>query len=164
MEHACNPAEADPVSVVEREFGTLAMNLERFKHQVNNSRMDRIAMIVLSTLANCGPSRLTTVAERTAFDASTVSRQVADLEKAGLLKRTTDPDDRRAVLLEATVEGQDMMRRLIAGRRRRVERMLTDWGTKDIQTLGRMLAKLNEAAAKYGEQNARELDQELNNG
>jgi DNA-binding MarR family transcriptional regulator len=125
--------------------------------------MDRIAMVVLGTLANCGPSRLTTLAERTGFNAS-VSRQVADLENAGLLKRTTDPHDRRAVLLEATVEGQDLMSRLIAGRRGRVERILTDWSTKDIQTLGRMLAKLNEATAKYGEQNARELDQEFNNG
>jgi DNA-binding MarR family transcriptional regulator len=155
--------ENDPIDVVGHEFGVLMMNLERVKNRTN-SRIDRIALMVVGTLAARGPSRLTTIADCTGFDASTMSRQVADLEKAGLLKRTTDPDDRRASILEATTEGQDLMKRLYEGRRRRLERLLTDWTEKDIHTLGRMLAKLNESNEKYAEQNAREFEQELNNG
>jgi DNA-binding MarR family transcriptional regulator len=164
MEQASNGAEDDTVAIVEREFGVMVMNMEQFKQRIANSRMDRIALMVLGTLSNCGPSRLTTLAERTGFDASTMSRQVADLEQAGLLKPTTDPDDRRAALLEATPEGQEMMARLASGRRKRIERLVSEWGAKDIQTLGRMLKKLNESLEKYGEQNALELEQELNNG
>jgi DNA-binding MarR family transcriptional regulator len=150
--------------MVEREFGTLMMHMTRYKHQINGNRIDRMALMVLGTLAHCGPSRLTTVAERTGLDPSTVSRQVADLEKAGLLARDTDPEDRRAILLKATSEGQQLLDRLSSGRRRRVERLLSDWQPDDIVTLGRLLAQLNAATEKYGDQNALELEQELNHG
>lgn len=159
----CQPAETDPLRIVEQEFGTLMMNLIRYKHQVNGNRLDRMALIVLGTLAYCGPARLTTVADKTGFDPSTVSRQVADLEKAGLLARDIDPDDRRAILLEATPEGQGLLERLSRGRRKRVERLLSDWSEQDIATLGRLLGRLNEATEKYGDQNALEVEQELSN-
>ncbi|MEO7259904.1 MAG: MarR family transcriptional regulator [Jatrophihabitantaceae bacterium] len=157
-------AEPDPITTVEREFGTLMMHVIRYKHQVGGDRLDRMALMVLGTLAYCGPSRLTTVAERTGLDPSTVSRQVADLEKAGLLARDTDPEDRRAILLEATAEGEQVLDRLTRGRRRRVQRLLSDWEPEDIVTFGRLLAQLNAATEKYGAQNALELEQELNHG
>jgi DNA-binding MarR family transcriptional regulator len=160
----CSPEQPDPIQRVEQEFGTLMMHLVRYKHQVNDNRLDRMALVVLGTLAHCGPSRLTTVAERTGLDPSTMSRQVADLEKAGLLTRDADPEDRRAILLKATPEGQRVLERLGQGRRKRVERLLSDWETKDIVTFGRLLAQLNEATEKYGDQNALELEQELNHG
>lgn len=155
---------ADPIHDVEREFGTLMMHLIRYKHQVGGDRLDRMALMVLGTLTHCGPARLTTVAEQTGLDPSTVSRQVADLEKAGLLARDTDPEDRRAILLKATSEGQQLLDRLIRGRRKRVERLLSDWQPEDIVTFGRLLAQLNAATEKYGDQNALELEQELNHG
>jgi DNA-binding MarR family transcriptional regulator len=162
----CGPVSepTDPISFVEREFGTLVLNLTRYKHQVNGNRLDKMALTVLGTLTHCGPARLTTVAERIGFDPSTVSRQVADLEKAGLLSRAADPADRRAILLETTPEGQSLMARLIEGRRKRLERLLTDWSDTDITTLATLLGRLNEATDKYGPTNARELEQELNNG
>jgi DNA-binding MarR family transcriptional regulator len=162
----CGPlaTATDPIGSVEHEFGTLMLNLTRYKHQVDGSRLDRMALTVLGTLAQCGPARLTTVAERIGFDPSTVSRQVADLEKAGLLSRAADPADRRAILLETTTEGQNLMARLIEGRRKRLERLLTDWSDTDITTLANLLGRLNEATDKYGPTNARELEQELNNG
>jgi len=157
-------SDPDPVGVVEREFGTLMMHVIRYKHQVNGNRLDRMALMVLGTLAYCGPSRLTTIAERTGLDPSTVSRQVADLEREGLLARETDPDDRRAMLLKATAEGQQMLDRLTRGRRRRMERLLSDWSPDDIVTFGRLLGQLNAATEKYGAQNALEFEQELNHG
>lgn len=142
----------------------MVMNLTRYKHQVNGDRIDRMALMVLGTLSFCGPSRLTAIAERTGFDPSTVSRQVADLEKAGLLSREPDPDDRRAILLQATPDGQKLMMRLSKGRRTRIERLLTDWTDEEIEIFGRLLGRLNQATEKYAAQNAEELEQELNNG
>jgi DNA-binding MarR family transcriptional regulator len=162
--HPASAEPADPIRKVEQEFGTLMMHLIRYKHHVNGDRLDRMALMVLGTLAHCGPSRLGAVAERTGLDPSTVSRQVADLEKAGLLAREADPEDRRAALLKATVEGEQVLDRLTRGRRKRVERLLSDWTSDDIVTFGRLLAQLNAATEKYGEQNARELEQELNHG
>lgn len=160
----CRPEATDPIQLVEQEFGTLMMHLTRYKHQVNGDRLDRMALMVLGTLTYCGPSRLTTIAERTGFDPSTVSRQVADLEKAGLLARDADPEDRRAIQLRATAEGQGVLDRLSRGRRRRIERLLSDWSTEDIATFARLLGQLNAATERYGDQNALELEQELNHG
>jgi DNA-binding MarR family transcriptional regulator len=156
--------QPDPLQVVEREFGTFMMNFIRYKAQVNGDRLDRMALMVLGTLAHCGPARLTTVADKTGFDPSTVSRQVADLEKAGLLARDIDPDDRRAILLEATHDGQALLKKLAVGRRERMTRLLADWESDDIATFGRLLGQFNESTEKYGAQIAHEMDQELNNG
>jgi DNA-binding MarR family transcriptional regulator len=162
MSQASNQRD-DPISLVEQEFGKFVVNLERAKNRTD-SRIDRIALMVLGTLDHRGPSRLTTIADCVGFDPSTMSRQVADLEKAGLLERTTDPDDRRAALLEVTADGEALMKRLYTGRRRRLERLLSEWSDSDIATLGRVLAMLNESTAKYADQNALEFEQELNNG
>jgi DNA-binding MarR family transcriptional regulator len=166
VEHASKSGtdSEDPIAKVEREFGAFVMNLTRYKHQVNGNRMDRMALMVLGTLSYCGPSRLSAVAERTGFDPSTMSRQVADLEKAGLLRREPDPDDGRAVQLQATEAGLSLMKRLSDGRRGRLERMLSDWPTEDIVNFGRLLGRLNESTEKYSAQNAEELEQELNHG
>ncbi|UQX88905.1 MarR family winged helix-turn-helix transcriptional regulator [Jatrophihabitans telluris] len=164
--HCVGPQDVEPdaISVVEREFGTLMMNVTRYKHQINGDRIDRMALMVLGTLSHCGPSRLTAIAERTGFDASHISRQVADLERAGLLAREPDPDDRRAVLLRSTEAGDDLMSRLARGRRTRVERLLSDWPADDIATFGRLLGRLNQATDKYQAVNAEELEEELNHG
>jgi DNA-binding MarR family transcriptional regulator len=161
-----NPADSSPdsISLVEQEFSMLMRNIARYKTHVNGSRIDRMALMVLGTLSHCGPARLTAVAERTGFDPSTVSRQVADLERAGLLAREADPEDRRAILLQTTEKGSNLMRRLGTGRRKRMERLLSDWSAHDIEELGRLLGQFNQATEKYGPQNAEELDQELNHG
>ncbi|HJQ02845.1 MAG TPA: MarR family winged helix-turn-helix transcriptional regulator [Jatrophihabitans sp.] len=162
------PNPGDPltaaIDVLEREFRTFTINLTRFKHQVNGNRIDKLALTVLGTLTYCGPSRLTTIADRCGFDPSTVSRQVADLERAGLLEREVDPEDRRAILLKASERGRQLLRRLELGRRKRLERLLTDWTPEEIATFGRLFGRLNEATEKYGAQNTLELEQELNHG
>src|SRR4051794_41661643 len=89
----------------------------RYKHEIGNDRLDRLALIILGALSHRGPSRLSTLAEHCGFDPSTASRQVADLEKAGLLERATDPEDRRAVLLKASPRGQRVLQRLGTSRR-----------------------------------------------
>lgn len=140
----------------------MVRNLSRFKHQINGDRLDRMALMVLGALSAVGRARLTVIAERTGLDASTASRQVADLERAGLLVREVDPDDRRAILLQTTEKGVGLMTRLSTGRRRRLERMLADWSEHDIEEFGRLMARLNAATEKYGVQNALEVEQELN--
>lgn len=157
------PHAPDPIERLEREFRTFALNQSRFKHQVNGNRLDKLALMVLGALTYCGPSRLTAIADRIGFDPSTVSRQVADLEKAELLIREVDPEDRRAILLKASERGRQLLLRLEAGRRKRIERTLTGWSAEDIGTLANLLGRLNEATEKHGEQNQLEVEQELNN-
>jgi DNA-binding MarR family transcriptional regulator len=156
---------ADPgLIALEREFRRFALNHSRFKHQIGDDRLDRLALMLLGVLSHHGPSRLSVLAEHCGFDPSTVSRQVADLEKGGLLERTTDPDDRRAVLLKASPKGKRLLQRLQAGSRQRLERLIGDWTEQEVSTFATLLGRLNAASEKYFDQNARELQQELDHG
>ena len=160
-------APADELSgldLLEHEFRRFALNHSRFKHQIGDDRLDRLALVLLGALSHCGPSRLSTLAEHCGFDPSTVSRQVADLEKEGLLERTTDPDDRRAVLLKASPKGNRLLQRLKAGSRQRMQRLIGDWTEQEVSTFASLLGRLNAASEQYFDQNAHELRQELNHG
>lgn len=152
------------LSALEQQFRIFAMNVAKFKHDVNGDRLDRLALMILGTLSHRGPSRLTAIAEICGFDPSTASRQVSALEQAGLLERTTDPDDRRAVLLKASPKGKRLLQRLEVGRRKRLERILSGWTPDEVATFTDLLGRLNESTERHHDQNELELEQELNNG
>ncbi|MET9021702.1 MarR family transcriptional regulator [Actinopolymorpha sp. NPDC004070] len=84
-------------------------------------------MSALATLTNAGPMRLGDLANREQVAPPTLSRVVASLESAGYAVRTPDPADRRASIVSATEEGQQIARGLRSLRtealRNRVERL-----------------------------------------
>jgi DNA-binding MarR family transcriptional regulator len=74
--------------------------------------------------------------------ASTVSRQIKQLEDKKIVERTADPDDGRASLVRLTDEGREIV---VAGFRRRFERIkdaLAPWTDDDRATLQTLLTRL----------------------
>jgi DNA-binding MarR family transcriptional regulator len=67
--------------------------------------------VVLIELVSAGPLRLGALAARIGASDPTVSRAVAGLVSAGVVERSADPDDRRAVLLAATADGRSWVER-----------------------------------------------------
>jgi DNA-binding MarR family transcriptional regulator len=63
------------------------------------------ALSALSSLVSAGPCRLGDLAAREGVAAPTMTRIVAVLEEGGLVRRTADPQDGRAVLVGATDGG-----------------------------------------------------------
>ena len=110
---------------------------------VDGRRLDLPAAAVLGNVGDAGPLRLSDLAERLHLDLSTVSRQVASLERSGWLLREPDPADRRAQLLRLTPAGQQAL----ADRRRAhadvLTRALPGWHDDEIRTLSTLLARLN---------------------
>jgi DNA-binding MarR family transcriptional regulator len=72
----------------------------------------------LGVIARQGPLRLSELAEIESVNPTMLSRVVAALDEAGLVRRRTDPDDRRAGLLEVTPSGRRTHDRLRAERGR----------------------------------------------
>jgi DNA-binding MarR family transcriptional regulator len=72
----------------------------------------------LSVIVFGGPISLQDLARAEQVRPPTMSRIVDALEKQGLARRTTDPDDRRAVKIAATKKGTAMLQK---GRDRRVK-------------------------------------------
>jgi DNA-binding MarR family transcriptional regulator len=91
----------------------------------------------LSVLVFGGPRSMRALAAAEQVAGPTMSKIVAALEADGLVTRSADPDDRRAVVLSATPRGRRLMER---GRRRRVERLVAELrglSASDIATLTR---------------------------
>ena len=94
---------------------------------------------LLSHLAKCGPMRPSDLASSMHIDQSTVSRHLARLESDQLVERQSDPDDRRASLVQATPAGVDVARASMLERLREFEAIIDDWPRTDREDFARLL-------------------------
>ena len=67
---------------------------------------------LLSTIEDQGAARISDLAALDHCSQPTMTTQVRRLEDAGLVSRTVDPDDARAVLISITAEGVDTLRQV----------------------------------------------------
>jgi DNA-binding MarR family transcriptional regulator len=107
--------------------------------------MDWAAYSLLGHLVHEGPRRASVLAETACVDPSTVSRQVADLVRAGLVERRPDPEDGRATLLAATPEGTAVHDARVARRQRVFARIVDGWAPEDVAVLTALLARFNDS-------------------
>ena len=94
-------------------------------------------------LALGGTGRLSDIAAGLKVAVPTVSRQVRQLEDQGLVARTQDPIDGRAVLLEVTAAGLDALCRMRDEWRKTVAEILGPWPEKDREILGELLERFS---------------------
>lgn len=106
--------------------------------------VERAAFILLVHLVKDGPRRLSTLADAVHSDVSTVSRQVAQLVKLGLVVRAPDPTDGRASLLAATDHGRRAFEEKRALRNRTMAQVLSGWSPEDQAALRRLLVRFND--------------------
>ncbi|MBX7455506.1 MarR family transcriptional regulator [Mycolicibacterium sp. 3033] len=71
---------------------------------------------LLSTIDDRGEARISDLAALDHCSQPTMTTQVRRLEDAGLVTRTTDPHDARAVLIRITEHGKDTLRQARADR------------------------------------------------
>ncbi len=67
---------------------------------------------VLAALRERDSQRLTELAQRTSIEVSTLSRLVGGLETAGLVSRSRDSGDARAIAIRLTAKGEQVTARL----------------------------------------------------
>lgn len=111
-------------------------------HQ-RNEILTRLEFLVLGRLRRGGDLRAGDLAQQEGLDQSTLSRRVASLAERGLLRRQTDPDDRRAQLLQLTDTGREAYDAEQARRVRLVTDAVAHWSSPDRAELGRLLHELN---------------------
>lgn len=99
---------------------------------------------ILVTLADGGPASAVQLGEELATDKSTMSRQIAHLEKLGLVRRRRDPSDRRIRLLEVTPPTQARLREVRHTSLADLRAELQRWELADVETLADLLARLAE--------------------
>ncbi|GGN46022.1 DNA-binding MarR family transcriptional regulator [Actinoplanes campanulatus] len=70
-----------------------------------------VATAVLRKLTDEGPGRVTDLARLTRVSQPGMTQLIGRLEKADLVRRVPDPDDRRGVLVEVTEAGRKLLNR-----------------------------------------------------
>jgi DNA-binding MarR family transcriptional regulator len=110
--------------------------------------VERATYLLLVHLVKGGPRRASALAEAVHSDPSTISRQVAQLVRLGLVERTADPEDGRATVLAATDEGRRVFEENRRVRNERIAEMLADWSVADRRNLAELLGRFSTAFEK----------------
>jgi DNA-binding MarR family transcriptional regulator len=114
--------------------------------------LDVASYTVLVTISDLSRSltggvRAIDVAETLGLHKSTMSRNIAVLERLGLVAREPSAEDARARILTITESGQASLDSAVSARRARVSSILGRWSAGDVRDLARLLGQLNDDLA-----------------
>jgi len=139
------------VLAIGRQCGLFLRRADRFYADLRVAtpgfELERAAYVLLGQICTDGPARLSVLAEDVSLDLSTVSRQVAALEAAGLVARTTDSADRRASVIAATETGTEVFSRNREIWGAALRELLADWTPDERAEFTRLFTRLNESIA-----------------
>jgi DNA-binding MarR family transcriptional regulator len=102
---------------------------------------------ILVTLLDKGPIRMTDLAAHERVRTPTTTVAIRRLEKVGLVKRSRDPSDLRAVLVDITPLGRAVHGESLANRRAALATMLGQLSGSELTTLMKALAPLERLAS-----------------
>ncbi|MEB3049808.1 MarR family transcriptional regulator [Mycolicibacter sp. MYC123] len=135
-----------------RSLGRLFSILRRgdLSGGATTSELTLAQLSILITLLDRGPIRMTELAAHERVRTPTTTVAIRRLEKIGLVKRSRDPSDLRAVLVDITPEGLASHRESLANRHSALAMMLSKLSQEDLETLARALEPLERLAACDG--------------
>lgn len=145
-------------------IGTSLGRLQRIRERAADSvaawqqsaPIDLASYQSLCRLVIDGPMRAGALAEALHADASTVSRQTAQLVERGLIERVADPADGRASILAPTDRGHEAFEQLRQYRIAKLTAVVGDWSAADLDTFAGLLERFIDdfervrATATYG--------------
>jgi len=107
--------------------------------------LDRALFPLLVGIERFGPIGVVELAGRVGRDYTTVSRQVAKLERLGLARRRASAADRRVREAVATPKGKAMTELIDAARERMGHAVFATWDAREIDELTRLMEKFADA-------------------
>ena len=143
---AAPAAAANDLMVDSADIASAVVDLMRHLHGIKarlavGPEADHSPLFLLVKLVRSGPQRAGALADLVGADPSTVSRQVASLVKAGLVRREADPDDGRACLLVPTDLGRTRVDEYADRRAAAMSPLIQDWTATDRSDFLRLLRK-----------------------
>lgn len=98
----------------------------------------------LATVSKQGPLRLAELAQLETISAPSATRLVAELEGKGLVERSPDPGDGRAVLISITIAGEDQIGVARAHRARMVAQLFEGLEPDEIAAISAALPAIEK--------------------
>ncbi|MGC3003444.1 MarR family winged helix-turn-helix transcriptional regulator [Streptomyces sp. G35A] len=133
---------AEAVEVIQREMTVFARRARASAGRMH-PELSLVAYTLLGHLETSGGCRVTDLAAHYALDKSTVSRQVAALERASLVERRPDPEDQRVQVVRLTAAGRRILARVTERRRAAFGERLADWPEEDLRRFAGYLERYN---------------------
>lgn len=147
-----NAAEA-PTSPEDAVIALLMQAGRRLRTRHPEDQVDPSTFPLAKQLMCHDAMRVSDLAAKVELDASTVSRQIKQLEDKRIVERTADPADGRASLVRLTEHGRSSMESAFRRRRGRIKAALEPWSDNDRAVLQSLLTRL---AADLREANDRD--------
>ena len=116
--------------------------------RVSTGDLTLAQLSILVTLIDRGPIRMTDLAAHEKVRTPTTTVAIRRLEKLGLVARSKDQTDLRAVLVDITEKGLSVHRESLANRRAALAAMLSGLSDEDRETLAKALAPLERLAGE----------------
>jgi DNA-binding MarR family transcriptional regulator len=126
-------------------------NLPRLRERLaarSDVLLDKASYSLIAPLEQ-GNLRVSEVAQRSGVDISTASRQIVELERAGVVRRLPDVDDGRASILELTGLGRRHLKKITTARQAMLAEILHDFSDEEVGHLARLLGRLNHNIAAF---------------
>ncbi|WP_405522746.1 MarR family transcriptional regulator [Streptomyces canus] len=130
------------VETIQREMTVFARRARASAGRLH-PELSLVSYTLLGHLEERDGCRATDLAAHYALDKSTVSRQVAALERAGLVERRQDPEDHRVLVLHLTEAGRHILGQVTVSRRAAVGERLADWSPEDLERFAGYLVRYN---------------------
>ncbi|MEV3989730.1 MarR family winged helix-turn-helix transcriptional regulator [Streptomyces sp. NPDC049837] len=135
----------ESVDTIQRELTAFARRARATAARLH-PELSLVSYTLLAHIDEQHGCRATDLAAHYMLDKSTVSRQVATLEKLGLVERRPDPADHRVQVLHPTEAGTRALSSTHASRRAAYLERLADWSTEDLDRFAAYLLRYNRNA------------------
>lgn len=121
---------------------SLGREAARIRAERSGVHRSRPSISILSTLRVSGPVRLRELSRRTDLEAPLISREVRDLIAAGLVRRTSDPTDGRAGIVELTPKGRRASEAYRAATDDIIAETFSGWSAAELRVLAEQLERV----------------------
>ncbi|MGV9253563.1 MarR family winged helix-turn-helix transcriptional regulator [Streptomyces sp. NPDC003697] len=130
------------VETIQREMTVFARRARASAGRMH-PELSLVSYTLLGHLEERGGCRATDLAAHYVLDKSTVSRQVAALERAALIERRQDPEDHRVSVLHLTDTGRRILGQVTDSRRAAFRERLAGWPEEDLERFAAYLTRYN---------------------
>jgi len=97
-----------------------------------------------------GPAKPSAVAQAVGMDRSAASRLTRELVRLGLIATSTDPSDRRSIVLSLTVDGRRRLEAAMQAKGAIFRRRVASWSEEDLLLCTDLLQRLLDMPANAG--------------
>jgi DNA-binding MarR family transcriptional regulator len=137
-------AREELTDAVQRELAVFARRVRRQPQRLRQE-LPFVAWSMLSSIDGAEGTRAVDLATRFRLDKSTVSRQVGDLERRGLVVREPGPAGGRGQVLRLTSAGRRLLDEAAATRRAELARRVAGWSEDELAAFAAALQRYNAA-------------------